>query len=131
MKIYNSILGTYWKGGLSYLRFEKPLPDLRVDPRLEPGGDGGPGDDEEDEGGAGGLVVGAEEHHHHGHQLHAPRDQVEGAVVRGRPHAVDHGEADQPGRQDVADHQVEVLLGQGVISAKSVWEQSVGGKKSL
>ena len=95
-----------------YLRFEKSLPDLSVDldPGLELGWNGGPGDHGDDEGEAGGLVIRGEEDHAERHQLHAPRDQVEGPVVGGGAHAVDDSEADETGYEDVADHKVEILL---------------------
>ena len=78
--------------------------------RLDPWGNGGPGDDHDDEGGAGRLVVGADEDHDQGHQLHAPGDQVESPVVRRRSHPVDDTETDEARYQDVADHKMEVLL---------------------
>ena len=58
------------------------------------------------------LVVGAEDDHEEADGLHAPLDEVESARVGGRPHPVDDGEADQASQQDVAHHQVEILLGQ-------------------
>ena len=74
------------------------------------------------------LVVAAEVDHHQGDELHAPGDQIESPMVRGRPHPVDGGEADEPGHHDVADHQVEVLLGEILLDVEPGPRHQVNGQ---
>ena len=124
-KSHRSNFSWTWK---AHLGFEELLPDDGVDAGLEPGGDGGPGHDEDDAGHAGVLVVAAEVDHHQGDELHAPGDQVEGPVVGGRTHPVDEGEAEEPGHADVADHQVEVLLGEVLLDVEPGPRHQVDGQ---
>lgn len=112
----------------SHLWFEESLPDGRVDTGLEAGRNGCPGSDQDDDGHAGVLVVAAEEDHHQRDELHAPGDEVEGPVVRGRPHPIDEGEAEKAGHHDVADHQVEVLLGEVLLDVEPGPRHQVDGQ---